>query len=157
MGTLSQGERRKQAEVGGKCRGLGHCGAQKMPLIASDKHNAVTLRTHFMGINRGTENKNLRFTEMEKSLFEWFKIHTSQQNLAVHFTKNQWHLFKFTAQLKFFFLMLLFFFFSHKLSDQRIQTECFYDSHKPCFYFYRCSGTYQTMASWVGSIVSFEK
>lgn len=47
METLSQGERRKQEEVGGKCRGLGHRGAQWTPLIASDKHNAVTVLEPF--------------------------------------------------------------------------------------------------------------
>lgn len=52
------------------------------------------------------------------------------------------------------------FFSSHKMSDQCMQTDqlllsAFYDSP----HFYRCmeSGMYQTMASWVGSIVSFEK
>ncbi len=42
-------------------------------------------------------------------------LYVSTKSLTVHFTKNQWHLFKFTSQLKFFC--------SHKISDQCMQTD----------------------------------
>lgn len=156
MGTLSQGERRKQAEAGGKCRGLGHRGAQWTPLIASDKHNAVTVWSHFMRINCGTEDTNLEFTEIEKTIWVVQDLYVSTQSLTVHFTKNQWHLFKFTSQLKFFFQPQDIW---SVHANRSTSSECFYDGHKPCFHFYRCteSGMYQTVASSVGSIVSFEK
>lgn len=75
------------------------------------------------------------YRNWEDSIWVVQDSHISTKSLTVHFTKNQWHLFKFTSQLKFP---------NHKMSDQphanrSTSSKCFYDRHKPCFHFYRCT------------------